>query len=46
MVVTAGAHDGGDVFGEKGEEVTAMGEGVGDDMARDRRCRLGVGGEK
>lgn len=46
MVVTARAHNRCDIFGEKCEEVGAVGEGVSDYMAGYGRSRLDVGCEE
>lgn len=43
MAVSAGLDDGDGVFGEEGEEVAAVGEGVGDDMSRDWSSGFDVG---
>lgn len=42
MVVTAGAYSRYNIFREKGEEIAAVGEGMGDHMAGYRRGRLDV----
>lgn len=46
MVVTAGAYSRYNIFREKGEEIAAVGEGMGDHMAGYGRGRLDVGCEE